>query len=105
MAGPTPAGRFIRAKDGDTVEIAFTVRLAGIVSDDGTELDERARARIEELLTPEKARVNVAWYVGETTYRRLTARVEDRNGRDIGQILVDEGLVTELAVRPMDDDD
>ena len=103
----TPAGRFIRAKDGDTVEVAFTVRLAGIKTEDGSELDEKARQRIEELLTPEKARVDVAWYVGETSYRRLTARVIDRHGRDIGQILLDEGLAEEVSPRPMslDDDD
>lgn len=97
----TPAGRFLGAGDGDTVEVAFKIRLAGIISDDGTELDKKAKARIEELLEPGKARVTVWWAVGETSYRRLTAKIEDKDGNDIGQILVDEGLVRKVFPRPL----
>lgn len=99
----TPAGEFLEALDGDTVKVAFRIRLAGIKSDDGTDLDKRAQARITELLTDAKGkgrRVDVQWFVGETTYRRLTAEIKI-DGKDLGQILYDEGYVQKVSPRPM----
>lgn len=97
----TPAGRFLGTPNGDTVEVAFKIRLAGILSEDGTLENRKAKKRIEELLEPGEARVTVWWAMGETTYRRLTGRIEDKDGNDIGQILLDEGLVYKISPRPM----
>ena len=97
----TPAGKFSTARDGDTIEVTFAIRLAGIKSEDGTERDRRAKERILELLTGK--RVDVLWYVAETTYRRLTGKVEFKiEGKtyDLGEVLVEEGLV-DAVDRPM----
>lgn len=90
---PAPAGKFVGARDGDTVEVTFAVRLAGIKSDDGTELDKKAKERIQELCAGK--RVDVAWFVGETTYRRLTGDIIV-DGKSLVNTLYSEGLVQKI---------
>jgi endonuclease YncB( thermonuclease family) len=98
LATPASAQRGAQAIDGDTIRVSGqVVRLAGI---DAPEL-HRPRCPLERAMA-RKARdrlqalvaggVRLEALAGQDRYRRTLARVLDRRGRDVGQVLIAEGL-------------
>lgn len=98
LASPAAAQRSVTVIDGDTLRVSGeVVRLAGI---DAPELrrprcaEERRLARTArdrlQVLVAGGVRLQPA--AGRDRYRRVLARVIDRRGRDVGEVLVAEGL-------------
>lgn len=98
LATPASAQSGAQAIDGDTIRVSGqVVRLAGV---DAPELHrprcpaERAMARAarDRLQTLIAGGVRLEAVPGRDRYRRRLARVLDRRGRDVGQVLIAEGL-------------
>lgn len=98
LATPASAQRGAQAIDGDTIRVSGqVVRLAGV---DAPELHrprcpaERAMARAarDRLQALIAGGVRLEAVAGRDRYRRRLARVLDRRGRDVGQVLIAEGL-------------
>lgn len=98
LSAPASAQRAVQVIDGDTIRVSGeVVRLAGI---DAPEL-RRPRC-LQERLLARQARdrlqalvaggVRIEAVAGQDRYRRTLARVVDRRGHDIGELLVAEGL-------------
>lgn len=98
LATPAAAQRSVTVIDGDTLRVSGqVVRMAGI---DAPELrrprcaEERrlARAARDRLQALVASGVRLETVAGRDRYQRLLARVTDRRGRDLGAVLVAEGL-------------
>jgi endonuclease YncB( thermonuclease family) len=98
LATPAAAQRSVTVIDGDTIRVSGeVVRLAGI---DAPELrrprcaEERrlARAARDRLQVLVAGGVRLQAAAGRDRYRRVLARVIDLRGRDVGAVLVAEGL-------------
>lgn len=97
----TPTGKVMRVVDGDTIEVAFKVRLAGVDAPEmKTDEGQKSRVFLDSIL-PVGSQVSVFHALGETTHGRLVAVVENKLGVNIGEEVIRAGYAKRVWPRPM----
>lgn len=94
--GPAPSegqlvGQITHVRDGDTIEVAGrAIRLNGVTCDEiGTPLGDKATDAVRRRFSGKMVTCTLN---GDVTYDREVGRCSFRDGRDLGSILISEGL-------------